>query len=171
MRRLEQWNEIIALVEKYLVVIMLSTMILLAFLQIVLRNALSTGISWGDPLVRYLVLWVGFIGASLATREDKHITIEVFAKWFSGNSAFYLRMLSELVSAVICGLLTVAGWTFVQNEAQLGEVAFLNIPSWTLQMVIPITFGLMSLRFLIKSTAALAMTLKPNNHTPHGNKR
>jgi C4-dicarboxylate transporter DctQ subunit len=169
MPRLEQWNETLARVEKLLIVAMLSVMILLAFLQIVLRNALSTGISWADPLVRYLVLWVGFIGASLATREDKHITIEVFARWFSGSSAFYLRMLSELISAVICGLLTYAGWKFVQNEARLGEAAFLNIPSWILQMIIPVTFGLMSLRFLIKSTAALAKALKAGNQTLHGN--
>jgi TRAP-type C4-dicarboxylate transport system permease small subunit len=67
MRKLEQWNETLGRVEKFLIVVMLSMMILVAFLQIVLRNAFSTGISWGDPLVRYLVLWVGFIGASLAT--------------------------------------------------------------------------------------------------------
>jgi len=170
MRKLKQWNETLGRVEKFLIVVMLSVMILLAFLQIVLRNAFSTGISWGDPLVRYLVLWVGFIGASLATKEEKHITIEVFSRWFSANSAFCLKLLSQLISAVICGLLTVAGWTFVQNEAQMGEVAMLEIPIWIPQMIIPITFALMTLRFLINFTAALSNNLKSGDYTPHGNK-
>jgi len=170
MRKLKQWNETLGRVEKFLIVVMLSGMILVAFLQIVLRNAFSTGISWGDPLVRYLVLWVGFIGASLATKEEKHITLEVFSRWFSANRAFYLKLVSQLVSAVICGLLTFAGWTFVQNEAQMGGVALLKIPIWILQMIIPITFGLMTLRFLINFTAALSISPKPGDDSPHGNK-
>ena len=170
MRKLKQWNETLGRVEKFLIVVMLSVMILLAFLQIVLRNAFSTGISWGDPLVRYLVLWVGFIGASLATKEEKHITIEVFSRWFSANTALYLKMLAQLVSAIICGLLTVAAWTFVQNEAQMGEVAMLEIPIWIPQLIIPTTFALMTLRFLINFTAALSNNLKSGDYTPHGNK-
>jgi C4-dicarboxylate transporter DctQ subunit len=170
MRKLEQWNETLGRVEKFLIVVMLSMMILVAFLQIVLRNAFSTGISWGDPLVRYLVLWVGFIGASLATKEEKHITIEVFSSWFSANRAVYLKLLSQLVSAIICGLLTVAGWTFIQNEAQMGEVALLNIPIWIPEMIIPITFALMTLRFLINLTVELSIMFKSGDYTPHGNK-
>lgn len=170
MRKLEQWSDALGRVEKLLVVVMLSVMILMAFLQIVLRNAFSTGISWADPLVRYLVLWVGFIGASLATKEEKHITIEVFSRWFSGNSALYLKMLSQLVSAVICGLLTFAGWTFVQNETRMGGVASLKIPPWIPEMIIPITFALMTLRFLINFTAELSIIVESGDYSPHGNK-
>ena len=170
MRKLEKWNETLGRVEKFVIAVMLSAMILLAFLQIVLRNAFSTGISWGDPLVRYLVLWVGFIGASLATKEKKHITIEVFSWWFSANKAFYLKRLSQLVSAIICGLLTFAGWTFVQNEAQMGGVAFLKIPTWIPQMIIPITFALMTLRFLINFAADLSMSFRSGDYSPHGDK-
>ena len=130
MNRWQRWNETLGRVEKILVAAMLSVMILLAFLQIVLRNVFSTGISWGDPLVRYLVLWVGFIGASLATKEGKHITIEIFSRWFSGQRSLYLKAISYLVSAFVCGLLTFAGWTFVQNEAQMGTTTFLKTPAW-----------------------------------------
>ena len=170
MRKLDQWNDALGRVEKFLVVVMLSVMILLAFLQIVLRNAFSTGISWGDPIVRYLVLWVAFIGASLATKEEKHITIEVFSRWFSANKASYLKLLSQLVSAIICGLLTFAAWTFVRNEARMGGASLLKIPSWIPEMIIPITFTLMTLRFLINFTAALARILKSGGYSPHGNK-
>ena len=168
MHRLEQWDETLGRLEKFFIVAMLSAMILLAFLQIVLRNVFSTGISWGDPLVRYLVLWVGFIGASLATREEKHITIEVFSRWISGSSWRYLKLISQLISAVICGLLTVAGWMFVQNEAQMGGAALPKIPSWVLQMIIPITFALMTLRFLTHFIAELSIIFKSGDVAPQG---
>jgi C4-dicarboxylate transporter DctQ subunit len=169
MSRIEQLNEILGRVEKHLVVVMLTVMILLAFLQIVLRNAFSTGISWGDSLVRYLVLWVGFIGASLATKEGKHITIEVFSGWFSGISVLYLKMIAHLVSAFICGLLTMAGWTFVLNEAQMGSSTFLKIPVWIPQVIIPVTFALMTLRFLISFYTELAIIFRSCHYKQPGN--
>jgi C4-dicarboxylate transporter DctQ subunit len=165
----QKWDETLGRVEKFLVAAMLSTMILLAFLQIILRNVFNTGISWGDPLVRYLVLGVGFIGASLATKEGKHITIEVFSRWFSGDGSRYLKVIPHLVSTFICGLLTFAGWTFVQNEAQMGGTTFLEIPFWIPQVIIPITFALMTLRFGFRAFATVAMIFNPDKYSEHGN--
>jgi len=170
MNRWQQWNETLGRVEKFLVGAMLSIMILMAFLQILLRNVFSTGISWGDPLVRYLVLWVGFIGASLATKEGKHITIEIFSRWFSGHRSLYLKAISYLVSAFVCGLLTFAGWTFVRNEAQMGATSFLEIPAWIPQIIIPVTFALITLRFVFSFLAELANIFKPGSYTEYGNK-
>ena len=167
--RWQRWDAALGRVEKFFVAVMLSVMILLAFLQIVLRNAFSSGIDWGDPLVRYLVLWVGFIGASIATKDGKHITIEVFSRWFSGRSNRYLKATSQLVSAFICGLLTFAGWTFVQNEAQMGGTTFLNIPVWIPQTIIPVTFALMTLRFSFSFYSELSVIVKPGRNNQHGN--
>ena len=169
MSRWQKWDETLSRAEKFLLAAMLSIMILLAFLQIVLRNVFSTGISWGDPLVRYLVVWVGFIGAGLATREGKHITIEVFSRWFSGHSSRYLRAFSHLVSATICGLLTFAAWTFVRNEAQMGGTTFLEIPVWIPQIIIPVTFALMTLRFTFNTLAVFGLIHQSVNSTEHGN--
>lgn len=50
---MNQWERVdyaIDRVEQTLLVILLSIMILIAFLQIVLRNAFATGLAWGDPL-------------------------------------------------------------------------------------------------------------------------
>jgi TRAP-type C4-dicarboxylate transport system permease small subunit len=58
---------------------------------------------------------------------------------------------------LICGLLTFAGWTFVQNEAQMGGTTFLEIPVWIPQVIIPITFALMALRFGFRALAAFLM--------------
>lgn len=170
MSRWEQWNETLGRVEKFLVTAMLSVMILLAFAQIMLRNIFSTGISWGDPLVRYLVLWVGFIGASLATKEGKHITIEVFSRWFSGPGRHYLKGICHLISALVCGLLTVAAGTFVQNEAQIGGIIFQKIPAWIPQLVMPVTFALMTLRFILSFFSELRIALKSGDYSEPGYK-
>jgi TRAP-type C4-dicarboxylate transport system permease small subunit len=134
-------------IEQTLLVILLSVMILLAFSQIVLRNLFATGLAWGDPLVRNLVLWVGFIGAALATREGKHINIDVFSRWLPSLGKTIVGVINPLFSFFICCLLCFAALKFVKNEAQMGSVIFSRIPAWIPPIILPMTFGLMAFRF------------------------
>jgi len=143
----DKLDEKISRVEQILVTILLTMMILVAFSQIVLRNFFATGIDWGDALVRYLVVWVAFIGAAVATREGKHITIDLLSRWLTGAGSITLRALSCFFSAVVCGLLTVAAAKFIRFEAQMGSTAFLDLPVWVPELIMPVTFGLMTFRF------------------------
>ena len=147
----DRFDENISRVEAVLITILLTVMILMAFSQILLRNFFDTGISWGDSLVRYLVVWVGFIGAAIATREDKHINIDVISRWLTGPESDYVCLISHLFSTVVCGLLTMAAVKFIHFEAQMGNTVFFNLPVWIPQIVIPLTFGVMTLRYAARS--------------------
>jgi TRAP-type C4-dicarboxylate transport system permease small subunit len=162
------WNKLdakIGQVETVLVTILLTVMILMAFAQIVLRNLFATGIDWGDALVRYLVVWLAFVGAAIATREGKHITIDLLSRWLTGVGTFAVRALADFISAVICGLLTVAAARFIWFEAQMGSTAFLNLPVWVPELIMPIVFGLMTLRF------TMAMIVEIGKMVHHGSNR
>jgi TRAP-type C4-dicarboxylate transport system permease small subunit len=150
MRILYNLDEHISRLEQFLIAALLTVMIILAFWQIVLRNLFSTGIDSGDSIVRYLVVWVGFIGAAIATKEGKHITIDVLSRWITGKGRRAIQVISHLSSAVICGLLTWAGIKFIWFEAQMGGSAFFNLPIWVPELIIPITFGLMTLRYILR---------------------
>lgn len=147
MNRWHRFDNFISRLEQILITVLLSAMILTAFLQIVLRNFFSTGLAWGDPLVRYLVIWVGFIGAAIATKEGKHITIEIGSYWLSGQANRYVQSASHLFSALVCGLLTWAALKFVRVEALMGGPAIFDLPAWAPQVIIPVAFGIMTLRF------------------------
>lgn len=161
-------DEKIGRVEKILVVTLLTTMILVAFFQIVLRNFFATGLSWGDSVVRYLVVWVGFIGAAIATRESKHITIDVVSRWLTGSGSMAIHSLSQLLSTLICGILTVAAIKFIRFEAQMGTTVFFNFPVWVPELIIPVTFGLMTLRFAGKFFCEITTILTRRRANPQG---
>lgn len=154
MERWKRWDAFISRVESYCLTLLLSLMMLTAFTQIVLRNLFSTGLTWGDPLVRYLVLWLGFIGASLATREGKHIQIDVASHWLSGRGKRVTAVCTDFVSAAICVVMAYAAFTFIRIEAQLGETLFFSIPSWAAEIILPLAFTLMALRFAFNGLAA-----------------
>jgi TRAP-type C4-dicarboxylate transport system permease small subunit len=147
MNRWDRLDDFIARIEKYIVVVLLGLMMVLAFMQIVLRNFFQTGLSWGDVLVRYLVLWVAFIGAALATKEGRHINMEVLSRWVSETGEKYLKGLSHLCSIFICGLLTYAAGKFIHFEAQMGGTIIFGLPIWIPELIIPVAFGLMTLRY------------------------
>jgi len=164
-------DKIIDRMEQRLLVTLLSLMILIAFSQIVLRNLFDTGLAWGDPLVRNLVLWVSFIGATLATKEGKHINIDVVSRWMPPRGKILVEAITGLFSSLICALMTFAALKFIKNEAQMGGGTFLGIPLWIPEIILPITFALMALRFSLHSLNNFSMTLRVNPTHTQGEKK
>jgi TRAP-type C4-dicarboxylate transport system permease small subunit len=146
---------------EYLVLVFLFTiMVGLAFLQIVLRIFFATGILWGDPLLRHMLLWVALLGATMATKEGKHINIDVISKLFPDRGKTAIQALTDLFSAVICVFLIQSSLKFIRDEFQAGTLAFLKVPTWTVTLIFPVAFGLIALRFGISSFRNGAMAMR-----------
>jgi C4-dicarboxylate transporter DctQ subunit len=140
----------LAFVENALLIIILTVMVVMAFLQVVLRNVFSYGILWGDIFLRHMVLWVGFLGASLATRESKHINIDIMSKLFSSAKLHYVKIFIDLITTTVCFVLAWTGYRFLLEEIAAGTTLFKEIPAWWFQLIIPIGFALIGFRFLLK---------------------
>lgn len=147
-------------VEGVLLILMLSIMVVVAFGQVVLREVFHTGLDWGDILLRHLVLWLGFIGAAIATSKERHINIDALRRFLPQRVRSAVDVFTDLFAASICFLLMKAAYVFVQSEASFQRMIFENIPSWYVQMIIPIGYGLLivhfTLRALIRANTALA---------------
>lgn len=144
-------DEKLAAVENVLLILILTVMVLMAFLQVVLRNLFSIGILWGDIFLRHLVLWVGFLGASLATREGKHINIDIMSKLFSPAKLRFVKIFIDLVTSAVCFVLARAGYRFLLEEIEAGTKLFRNVPAWWFQLIIPVGFALIGFRFVLKA--------------------
>lgn len=151
MKYIHKLDEYLARVETLLVILILSAMILLAFSQIILRNFFATSLSWGDILLRHLVLWIGFLGASLATREGRHINIDVLTRLVSPPVKRITQAIVNLTASIVCFFLLRASIQFLRFEMEGQSELFNGIPSWVAELIIAIGFGLMMLRFFIQS--------------------
>jgi C4-dicarboxylate transporter, DctQ subunit len=166
--RWERIDDIIDRVEQTLLITLLGLIILTAFSQILLRNIFATGLAWGDSLVRNMVLWIGFIGATLATREGKHISLDVLSRWVPFFGKPLIDFMTQVFSFFVCALLTVAALKFIRNEMQMGTISFLGIPSWIPEAILPLTFGLMTLRFGLRSFKSLLTFTRAGKRREHG---
>ncbi len=148
---------------EYLVLVFLFTVMGgLAFLQIVLRIFFATGILWGDPLLRHLLLWVALLGATMAAREGKHINIDVISKLLPERGKAAFQAVTDLFSACICVLLIDSSLKFMRDEFQFGTLAFSMIPVWTVAVIFPAAFGLIALRFAINGFRNVAVAIRGN---------
>jgi TRAP-type C4-dicarboxylate transport system permease small subunit len=136
-------------IEETFLCFLLSSMIILACVQIFLRFFFSGGFAWADPLLRYLVLWAGLFGAAVATKQGKHISIDIISHLLPDRFKPWLQVLLNLFSAGISSGLTFAAINFVRDEATYGGRGLLDIPSWGLNLVFPLAFGIIALRFII----------------------
>src|SRR3989338_9064966 len=163
MKWVRSFSDIISRLENFLLVVFVLFMIGLSFTQVVLRNFFSSGFTWADFCLRHIVLWVGFMGASLATRDNRHITVDALTNFLSPWFKLLAEVLTSLVSVGIGGIFVWASIHFVRSEYEAGSLAFLGIPFWVVEIIIPVGFGLITLRFLLKFMEDVSKLLSHGN--------
>jgi C4-dicarboxylate transporter DctQ subunit len=161
-RLIRQIESILGKIETLSVTVLLSLMIIFSFSQVLLRNFLNDGILWADIFIRQLVLWVGFLGASLAVRESKHISIDFLPNILPQSWGKYIQFIVNLTTGIISAFLAWAAWRFVQFEMEGQAILFLDIPVWVFQVILPYSFMVISARFLLKTIEVILSSGKPD---------
>lgn len=144
-----------------LLVLSFTVMLALAALQVILRFFFQTGILWGDVAARSLVIWVGFFGAYIATRENKHFRIDVLTRFLGARLRLWLSAFSDLFGAVVCYFLLQASRTFVLVGIDPESKAFLGIPQAVVAVIVPVGFGLILVQFLLRMADSIVAALRP----------
>jgi TRAP-type C4-dicarboxylate transport system permease small subunit len=108
-------------------------------------------LDWSESLVRLLVLWLTFLGASLLTGENRHIKIDLFStllpqKWLP---------LREFILSIVCILISAIMFTvcvnYVKMEMEFGGTLFLRLPNWMGQLILPAGFLFILFRFCLRA--------------------
>ena len=123
----------------------------IAFGQVVLRNLAGSSLVWGDVIVRILVLWLGMLGAMIATRERKHISIDLISRYFSARVQLAVEIGILLFSALVCAIAGYFSLKFVISEYHAGEIVFTWLPAWACEAILPAAFILIAVRFALQS--------------------
>jgi len=165
---MQQWLRFTRRVEMLFLAALLGAMMVLAVIQIVLRNAAHTGLLWIDPALRYLTLWIGFAGAAFATAEGRHIQIDALARASPPAVRLAARRLVSLVASGVTLILAETAYRHVVDERAFGAVAFLGIPSWVAVSILPVAFALMSYRFLYRACGPSAALAAEAGELPDG---
>ena len=125
---------------------------LLAGVQIVLR-LLDHGLIWLDPLLRVLVIWVALLGAVAAARSDKHISLDVVGKLLHGKALRVARVFAFGFASVMSLVMLRASLGLIELDRESATTLFGSVPAWWAELILPIAFTLLSLRFALRAFA------------------
>lgn len=144
---LQRLRRVTGRIEDAILVLLLAAMIALAAAQILLREVWESGLTWGDPFTKALVLWVALLGAMAATRDGNHITVDIFSRFLPPRVKTTSRAFTDIFAATVCTVLAWNGGRLVLIDLDAGTAAFAHVPTWVSELIIPIGFGVMALRF------------------------
>ena len=145
------WIDRLHRAEDGLLALLLSVMIVLAGTQILMRNLFDSGFVWIDPLLRVLVLWLGLIGATVASRHNKHIRIDLLSRYFERNTHRLIQSLVAQVSTWTCLVIAWYGMDWIRLDYADGVTVFADVPAWAVEIIVPLAFALIGLRYLLRS--------------------
>ncbi|SHJ27737.1 TRAP-type C4-dicarboxylate transport system, small permease component [Geosporobacter subterraneus DSM 17957] len=138
-------------IEEWILIATYTAMLVIATAQVFFRYVINLSLSWSQDLLTYMLIWSVFIGISLAVKKRKHIKVELAFVILSEKMQFYLKILSNLVFMLFCGifsyysLLKVYKLIFV--NPQISEST--GLPMWMIQIAVPFGFVLSIYRLII----------------------
>lgn len=146
-------------IEIVLAGLSLLLMLVLTLGQIIARNFFETGLPAADTLARYLVLYVAFFGAALATDTDQHIKIDVLSSFLHQHWVGRLFRPLQLLGTIVTGLYAQAAYRLCWEEWQFAAMH----EKWTvaLMCIIPLGFSLLCLHFLLDTLTGPARDNAP----------
>ncbi len=148
-------------IEEGLMAFFLLIMVVMTFLQVVLRYVFETGLIWSLEATTYSFGWLVLLGVSSGIRTNTHIAVDLVA----GGLSPVLRLLTALAAVALslfyAGLMGYGSYVYVDRLYELGNFARdLPFPRWALLSILPIGFGLLGVRLfqaayeIVKGTRA-----------------
>ncbi len=151
LRRCARCDEALAGAETVLLAILILGSLAASLVQIALRNLGLPALPETDTAVRRAVLWIAFIGASLAAFRGTHLAVDVAEQVLPARANRLVNAAACLVAAAVTGLLTVSAARFV-----VAELAFAGPGAAAAAAVMPVGFAVIALRFLLGAARRLA---------------
>src|SRR5262245_52286271 len=123
-------------------------MVVLPLAEIVSRRAFSRGIPGSGPIVQHLTLWVGFLGAAIASRDGKLLALATGTFIPAGLWRRAADIFAAAFGACAAVILAIGGWQMTMIEREAGTNIGAGIQAWVAQLVLPLAFALIAVRLV-----------------------
>lgn len=153
LHRADAW---LARAEQFFIATLLLIASALLFANVVGRYVFGTAVLGAEELVRYMIIWMVFVGGSVAARRGIHIGIDAFLKIVGDRLRRLISILVLVICVGFCVALAYYGTQLVAETYAYGQrSSALRLPFWIAQAAIPVGATLMALRFLQRLVALL----------------
>jgi tripartite ATP-independent transporter DctM subunit len=120
--------------------------------EIASRTFLGAAIPGSSAYASVLTLWLGMLGAAIAAREGKLLTLATGEFLPKGRISAVAHIFAGAAGAMISTILMMGAIVLVRSDREAGDVIAVSFPKWIADLALPIGFGLIALRLVWRAS-------------------
>jgi len=141
---LKKLNTLIMTSLNVLLVALLGIMFTIVLMNVILRYGFNSGLTWSEELARFMFVWMIFIGAIIAMKDDSHLKVMILVEKLPPYMRRAASIVVELALLYIVWLMLEGGW----------KITAINTTSKAPALGVP-----MSVLYLSSVVAAIGMAI------------
>ena len=135
--------------EEAILVLGVIVMILLIFLQVVMRFVFNSSLPWSEEAARYLFIWQVWLAVPFAVVKGRHIRLEILPDMVGPRGKLVLDLIFFVVSAIFFAYLGWSSISVVEGIEKMNQLTpVMQIPKWLCYLSVPVGCFLAVVRFI-----------------------
>jgi C4-dicarboxylate transporter DctQ subunit len=136
--------------EEAFISILLASMTLLVFAEVVLRFGFNKGLMWGQELTLNMSAWMVLFGVSYGIKIGSHIGVDALVKILPPLARKIISGIAVIACLCYTGLFIKGAWVYLYKMHLIGiELEDMPIPKWIAHSILLIGMILIAIRLLI----------------------
>lgn len=137
--------------EQAVCFVMFLFMLVILFIQVILRFVFHASNMWSEELSRYLFIYIVFLASSYAVTQRKHIKIDAFESIWPKVLRGPTAIIGEILWIAFSVMLSILAYKYVwTNVVRLNVMSIgIKVPMAWFWMAIPIGNTIISIRLVI----------------------
>lgn len=145
---------------KWIVSCILVFMVVVTFLEVIRRYMFGLSFGWADECIRFLIMWITFLGGAAAFRKGKLVCFDLVTGILSERTQLILKLLMNVVLLfILAGLFFYTMKTVTSPSVTRAVGTGFKVSMIYAYLPMPVGFGLMEL-FCIDNVMNLVSRLR-----------
>jgi len=107
------FSRIVNGLEEAIISLLLASMTLLVFVEVVLRFGFGTGLIWAQELTLHLSAWMVLFGASYGVKVGSHIGVDALIRILPPLVRRYVSGFAVICCLAYCALFSYGAWVYL----------------------------------------------------------
>ena len=148
LRSLIRFDSVLARVEAGALILLVSAVTFIVFLQVIYRYVLIQPLYWSEELARYLFIWLSILGAVLGLQKRGHFGLDIFYRMVPDKERGFLQLLIYLLMGAVSLVILIHGVKLVQATFLQKSPAMGISMGWA-YACLPVGAGLMAIHLMV----------------------
>jgi TRAP-type C4-dicarboxylate transport system permease small subunit len=168
----ERLRRVVDAIDNLLMVVgclMLFALMFVVVFDVALRYLFNAPLQWSYEVISsYLMPGLFFFAASHTLKAHAHVSVDILHNYVGRRTRYALEALSSTLATPVFGLCTVVSAQHTLDDLQTAAASTsgLALPTWTISLMLPIGFGLLTLRLAVNAIGYLATLALGREVTP-----